>query len=193
MHINDIAQSVGGFTELEMRDILSAAGYQIQGDIITGTVEIEGKKLTADEYLRAAKKAGIRAGQLPPTPQSNTTALAPSTKGAVTKGKGRSTKKSQIEAAGQNVQDSTANLQKQAVEAGVKTGIDLGNLFAGSQQIAFLQTVAGNNQQLAAVLNGQISAVNAEAEDVIDIEAIYEAAQMGKSASATVGLELWGS
>lgn len=192
MHIAELSQ-ISGYTENQTRTILSTAGYQLKGQEVFGLANLDGKDVTADEYLRAAKKAGVDADQLPPAPQSNTAALAPADKGTVAKGKGRSIKKSQIEKAGENVQSSTANLQKQAVEAGVKTGIDLGNLFAGGQQMAFLGTVASHNDQFAAVLGGQISVVNQEAEDAIDIEAIYESAAMGKSAAPTVGLQLFGS
>lgn len=196
MHINDIAQSVGGFTELEMRDILSGAGYQIQGDIITGTVDIEGKKLTADEYLRAAKKAGVRASQIPAAPSQSASPLAPAPKAIPPKrgGKGgRDKKGEQLQDAGESYQATDLTLQEQTAIAGVNAGVELAELFAGARQMGMLKTMASRNQQLADVMGGQIQSTRENNENTIDIKAIYEAAAMGKLPAETVGLQLFGS
>lgn len=192
MNIVELSQIVG-YSEAEARAILFAGGYQIKGDTVTGLVAVDGKNLTADEYLEAAKKTGVNVDQLPPAPQSSTAALAPTDKGAVAKKGGRKKKGEQLQTAGESYQATDLTLQEQTAIAGVNAGVELAELFAGARQMGMLKTMASRNQQLADVMGGQIQATRENNENTIDIEAIYESAAMGKLPADTVGLQLFGN
>ena len=191
MNINELSQ-IAGYTESEARAILSAAGYQLKGQEVFGLANLDGKDITADEYLRAAKKQGIDTAQLPPAPQPNAAALAPAKGGKVAKS-GRKKKGEQLQSAGESYQATDLALQEQTAIAGVSAGVELAELFAGAREMGMLKTMASRNQQLADVMGTQVRTIRENNENTIDIEAIYEAAAMGKSASATVGLQLFDS
>lgn len=194
MHIAELSQ-VSGYTESEARAILSAAGYQLKGQEVFGLVNVDDKEMTADDYLRAAKKARVDAAQLPPASNQSAAPLATAPKTIPPKrgGGGRKKKGEQLQDAGESYQATDLALQEQTALAGVSAGVELAELFAGARQHGMLKTMASRNQQLADVMGAQVRTIREDNENTIDIEAIYEAAAMGKSASPTVGLQLFDS
>lgn len=182
----------------EVEKILMVAGFNFDAGSATGTVEIEGKSYTADEYIEKVKKTageqGVTIAQLLNLKASESAktskALAPTTEKKPAK-RGRKAKQSQIEVAAEKFQSSNADLQREAVEAGISTGIQLANIYSASTQHGFLSKVAQNNEQLASVLGGEINRIHQETEDLIDVEAVYT--QLEGNEDTPVLTQLFGS